>query len=514
MNKIEFGDCREIMKRWIDEGVKIQTCITSPPYYGLRDYGTATWEGGDINCDHKNAKMKSRYDYPMQEGSRHAKIAETTKGTDGARWHDECPDCGAIKIDNQIGLEQSVDDYVNNMVEVFRLVKDILSDDGTLWLNLGDTYSDTRWSSGGGQIMNKNKDEHRSLQHQKNTGLPSKNLIGIPWKVAFALQADGWILRQDIIWQKPNPMPESVRDRCTKSHEYIFLLSKSPQYYFDHVAIKEQGVTPAGTKGAKGSVERQNQFGVNARPPEYKIYDGMRNKRDVWSVNVRPYKGAHFATYPTALIEPCILAGSPEKICLECNTPYKRQTKIERNLTLEEVEQIRNNIIETNKEKKPYAIIDKEFRNQVIEYRNLPNHDELREYLQSNRNLVGLTIDQIETAFGTQAPHHWFEKGGSYPDKEDWLQIKQMLLLDDKYDKEMTEIFYKSGLKCDNKYLDEGLVKQCKCDTNETKAGIVFDPFMGSGTTAQVALQHGRQYLGCELNKEYEKLQQERINNG
>jgi len=456
MNKIEFGDCREIMKRWIDEGVKIQTCITSPPYYGLRDYG----------------------------------------------------------VDGQVGLEKSVDDYVNNMVEVFNHVKELLTDDGTLWLNLGDTYSDTRWSSGGGQIMNKNKDEHRSLQHEKNTGLPSKNLIGIPWKVAFALQADGWILRQDIIWHKPNPMPESVRDRCTKSHEYIFLLSKSPQYYFDHLAIKEQGVTPAGTKGAKGSVERQNQFGVNARPPEYKIYDGMRNKRDVWTVNVRPYKGAHFATYPTALIEPCILAGSPEKICVKCNTPYKRQIKIERNLTLEEVEQIRNNIIETNKEKKPYAIIDKEFRNQVIEYRNLPNHDELREYLQSNRNLIGLTIDEIETAFGTQAPHHWFEKGGSYPDKEDWIKLKQMLLLDDKYDKQMTEIFYKSGLKCDNNYLDEGLVKQCKCDTNETKSGIVFDPFMGSGTTAQVAKQLGRQYLGCELNKEYEKLQQERINNG
>jgi len=175
--------------------------------------------------------------------------------------------------------------------------------------------------------------------------------------LAFALREAGWYLRQDIIWHKPNPMPESVTDRCTKSHEYIFLLSKSDKYYFDHLAIKEQGVTPAGTKGAKGSVERQNQFGVNARPPEYKIYDGMRNKRDVWSVNVRPYKGAHFATYPTALIEPCILAGS-------------------------------------------------------------------------------------------------------------------------------------------------------------RKNDIVFDPFMGSGTTAQVALQHGRQYLGCELNKEYEKLQQERIHHG
>ena len=309
MNKIEFGDCREIMKRWIDEGVKIQTCITSPPYYGLRDYG----------------------------------------------------------VDGQIGLEQSVDDYVNNMVEVFRLVKDILSDDGTLWLNLGDTYSDTRWSSGGGQIMNKNKDEHRSLQHQKNTGLPSKNLIGIPWKVAFALQADGWILRQDIIWQKPNPMPESVRDRCTKSHEYIFLLSKSPQYYFDHLAIKEPAVSGkdlgllrsvSHTDGSKvtwhsPSIQKRKESGIDSK----NAGDGMRNKRDVWSVNVRPYKGAHFATYPTALIEPCILAGS-------------------------------------------------------------------------------------------------------------------------------------------------------------RKNDIVFDPFMGSGTTAQVALQHGRQYLGCELNKEYEKLQQERINNG
>jgi len=526
MNKIEFGDCREIMKRWIDEGVKINTCITSPPYYGLRDYGTATWEGGDINCDHKNAKMKSRYDYPMQEGSRHAKIAETTKGTDGAKWHDECPDCGAIKKDNQIGLEQTPKEYIENMVDVFNHVKELLADDGTLWVNIGDSYSSHKDCKSIGQTLAKGtnrenahamelgKSRVRDTKMLKSQGLKNKDLIGIPWMLAFALREAGWYLRQDIIWHKPNPMPESVTDRCTKSHEYIFLLSKSDKYYFDHVAIKEQGVTPAGTKGAKGSVERQNQFGVNARPPEYKIYDGMRNKRDVWSVNVRPYKGAHFATYPTALIEPCIKAGSPEKICVKCNTPYKRQTKIERNLTLEEVEQIRNNIIETNKEKKPYAIIDKEFRNQVIEYRNLPNHDELREYLQFNRHLVELTIDEIETAFGTQAPHHWFEKGGSYPDKEDWIKLKQMLLLDDKYDKQMTEIFYKSGLKCDNNYLDEGLVKQCKCDTNETKSGIVFDPFMGSGTTAQVAKQLGRQYLGCELNSEYEKLQQERINNG
>jgi DNA modification methylase len=469
MNKIEFGDCREIMKRWKDAGVKIQTCVTSPPYYGLRDYG----------------------------------------------------------VEGQIGLEQTPKEYIENMVDVFNHVKELLADDGTLWVNIGDSYARTGGDSSqkgrhwDGRKNNPNTGHNR---YASDMGLKAKDLIGIPWMLAFALREAGWYLRQDIIWHKPNPMPESVTDRCTKSHEYIFLLSKSPQYYFDHVAIKEPSVNPESYKGRRkrSSMTEQSEiimdkFGAT-RSGFKNIEEGKtyptRNKRDVWTVNVRPYKGAHFATYPTALIEPCILAGSPEKICVKCNTPYKRQTKIERNLTLEEVEQIRNNIIETNKEKKPYAIIDKEFRNQVIEYRNLPNHDELREYLQSNRNLIGLTIDEIETAFGTQAPHHWFEKGGSYPDKEDWIKLKQMLLLDDKYDKQMTEIFYKSGLKCDNNYLDEGLVKQCKCDTNETKSGIVFDPFMGSGTTAQVAKQLGRQYLGCELNKEYEKLQQERINNG
>ena len=253
MNKIEFGDCRETMRRWASEGVKVQTCVTSPPYYGLRDYGH----------------------------------------------------------DGQIGLEETPDQYIEAMVEVFSCVKNILADDGTLWINIGDTYSADRWSEGGGQPMNKHKDIHRSGAHKKNSGLPAKNLIGIPWMLAFALRADGWYLRQDIIWHKPNPMPESVTDRCTKAHEYIFLMSKSPKYYYDFESIKEEGVIPAGTLAAKGSAERQNQKGVNARPPEYKEYDGQRNKRSVWTVTTKPYEGAHFAVFPTDLIEPCILAGAP-----------------------------------------------------------------------------------------------------------------------------------------------------------------------------------------------------------
>jgi DNA modification methylase len=253
MNKIEFGDCRETMRRWAGEGVKVQTCVTSPPYYGLRDYGH----------------------------------------------------------DGQIGLEETPEQYIEAMVEVFSCVKNILADDGTLWLNIGDTYSADRWSEGGGQPMNKHKDVHRSGAHKKNSGLPAKNLIGIPWMLAFALRADGWYLRQDIIWHKPNPMPESVTDRCTKAHEYIFLMSKSPKYYYDFESIKEEGVIAAGTLAAKGSAERQNQKGVNARPPEYKEYDGQRNKRSVWTVTTKPYEGAHFAVFPTDLIEPCILAGAP-----------------------------------------------------------------------------------------------------------------------------------------------------------------------------------------------------------
>ncbi|RDL78723.1 site-specific DNA-methyltransferase, partial [Acinetobacter baumannii] len=185
MNKILFGDCRALMKQMIEEGLKAQTCVTSPPYFGLRDYG----------------------------------------------------------VDGQLGLENTVDEYVQNMVEVFRLVRELLHEDGTLWLNLGDSYA----GSGRGMTrtgLNDGKNPKTKglvlpKQNAAQSNLKPKDLIGIPWKVAFALQADGWYLRQDIIWHKPNPMPESITDRCTKAHEYIFLFSKSRRYYFDHVAIKE-----------------------------------------------------------------------------------------------------------------------------------------------------------------------------------------------------------------------------------------------------------------------------------
>ena len=259
------------MLRTLNDGT-VNTCVTSPPYFGLRDYGVA----------------------------------------------------------GQIGLEPTPDQYVSKMVEVFREVRRVLRDDGTLWLNLGDSYGSTGGNiyecSGTPELANGGINFVRPGGDQR-----PKNLLGIPWRVAFALQADGWYLRQDIIWHKPNPMPESVRDRCTKAHEYIFLLAKSERYHFDSEAMKEEAIT--GHNGSNfhtgktgehqlGRASKQPRFGGvkygESDDPKYATKSGneykptgTRNRRSVWSVATRPYKGAHFATYPPELIRPCVLAGCP-----------------------------------------------------------------------------------------------------------------------------------------------------------------------------------------------------------
>ncbi len=250
-----IGDCIDVMPR-IPDG-SVNCCVTSPPYFGLRDYG----------------------------------------------------------VDGQIGLEQTPEEYVAKMVEVFREVRRVLRNDGTLWLNIGDSYAN------GGRKTRDTDDKltHRGMAARPadGVGVKPKDLIGIPWMLAFALRADGWYLRQEIIWHKPNPMPESVKDRCTKAHEQIFMLTKSPRYYFDSEAMKEPAVmklqrrnqrakydAPGAGEHRKGTQYLRNEVGIDSP-------DGKRNRRSVWSVATRPYKGAHFATFPPALIEPCILAGCP-----------------------------------------------------------------------------------------------------------------------------------------------------------------------------------------------------------
>ena len=301
MNKIEFGDCRETMRKWASQGVKAQTCVTSPPYYGLRDYGTAKWEGGNVDCDHVESENK--------HGGQRA-----DRNQDGYKkqFKEFCKKCGAIREDKQIGLEETPEEYIKAMVEVFRCVWDVLEDDGTLWINIGDSYAgnNSRASNNGRAGFGNAREK---VVNRTGEGLKTKDLIGIPWMLAFALRADGWYLRQDIIWHKPNPIPESVQDRCTKSHEYIFLLSKSRKYHFDHIAIKEplKGEPESRDKNAEGyqaDYAKGDRFSQGER-----VFgaDGMANKRSVWSVPVKPYTGAHFAVFPSELIEPCILAGAP-----------------------------------------------------------------------------------------------------------------------------------------------------------------------------------------------------------
>jgi DNA modification methylase len=250
--RILNGDCRDMLKSLPDESV--HCVVTSPPYWGLRDYG----------------------------------------------------------VEGQLGLEATPQEYVERMVEVFAHVGRVLRADGTLWLNLGDSYSS--------QAGQRKVTDRAGIKQQSNVasvnapsrcveGLGAKQLVGIPWRVAFALQAAGWYLRQDIIWAKPNPMPESVRDRCTKAHEYLFLLAKSERYYYDQAAIAEEGV---GRETYFGSDRYSEGSGRHDSGSYNNAECDTRNKRSVWTVTTQPFREAHFATFPPALIEPCILAGCPE----------------------------------------------------------------------------------------------------------------------------------------------------------------------------------------------------------
>jgi len=308
-NKILFGNCQDTLKQFDPHSAR--TCVTSPPYYGLRDYGTATWIGGDPNCSHKrDSKVKA------ENCNTGHKNHDEMAGVGDAIYKSVCPKCGAVRQDSQIGLEETPEEYIESLVSVFREVRNVLTDDGTLWVNLGDSYYNYRPGKGQSlvkQSVSKTKQDlpdDCNRRANKLDGLKEKDLIGIPWMFAFAMRADGWYLRQDIIWHKPNPMPESVRDRCTKSHEYIFLFSKNRKYHYDNEAIKE----PAkdwGTRDRTNGKYHNEGTGLSPHTGLTKSYP-TKNKRSVWSVTVKPYREAHFATYPPDLIEPCILAGSEE----------------------------------------------------------------------------------------------------------------------------------------------------------------------------------------------------------
>jgi DNA modification methylase len=321
--KILQGDALEVLKTLPDQSV--HCIVTSPPYWGLRDYGTGTWEGGDEGCNH----------YRDNKGdNRPAGRQEVRGGAGDAIYRDTCRKCGAVRVDKQIGLEETIEEYVEKLVEVFREARRVLRDDGTIWLNLGDSYA----GSGGAHAehhknpgISKSHDR-RGVSHHGARGEPSrlkpKDLCMTPARVAMALQADGWYLRSEIIWHKPNPMPESVTDRPTMAHEKIFLLTKNKHYYYDADAIREplakvsikrisqknfsnqKGGPKDPRNGGEGSRNRSARQGLENLKESHKKGQGA-NKRTVWTVTTKPYSGAHFATFPEDLIKDCILAGSP-----------------------------------------------------------------------------------------------------------------------------------------------------------------------------------------------------------
>ena len=373
------GDCIEGMKTLPDGSV--HTCVTSPPYWGLRDYG-----------------------------------------------HDD-----------QIGMEKTPEEFVENMVNVLREVKRVLRDDGTVWLNLGDSYwsntlsrkdaVESMWGNRPASDLTDGRDNIPKVNRRGGLGaapegIKPKDLVGIPWRVAFALQADGWYLRQDIIWHKPNPMPEAVTDRCTKAHEYIFLLSKNPRYYYDNEAIKETSVSTL----SQGKYDHRGMesYGVHGGHHDRKDdsapqlfsrkNDGTRNKRSVWTVTTKPFRGAHFATFPKDLIEPCVLAGtSAHGCCSVCGAPWQR--------VIEKTGEFQRRWSTNNAEGSPY----------------------------NNQGSM------------------------------------------------------------QNTYSTTGWEPTCKCADASVVPCTVLDPFTGSGTTCVVALNHGRRFIGTELNPEYIKIATDRI---
>jgi DNA modification methylase len=476
--RILVGDCRDVLPTLPDQSV--QCVVTSPPYFGLRDYGTAYWHGGDAECDHR---APSRFDYPLNPGlgPTGVQTQASNRGSNGtAQYRDTCGKCGAVRIDRQIGLESTVDAYVEALVGIFREVRRILRDDGTVWLNLGDTYvGGGRGAHGGieGRLRRSVPPQGvgnaypKSLRPKHTDNISTctykhKDLIGIPWRVAFALQADGWYLRSDIVWNKPNPMPESVTDRPTRSHEYVFLLTKRARYFFDAEAVREPHQA-ASIKRVALPLNTDRQRNYPGAPQTLRMGDEQqmchpagRNIRSVWTIATKPYADAHFATFPPALVEPCIKAGTSERgCCPTCGAGWVR-----------EVERISTG--------KSYAVGKSDAKRSQGLATAFSGYDD-GSSAPSFRTVgwrPGCTCD------GGQ----WIEDtipNPAYQDGDEWTPPT------------ITTRRYEPG--------PNGAPEPVPC--------VVLDPFGGAGTAGLVADRLGRDSILIELNPEYAALARKRI---
>lgn len=458
------GDVLDVLRRMPSGSV--QCVVTSPPYWGLRDYGTAEWEGGDENCDHES--QRSNQTPASGKGVNKAFRSERYQ-CQGRLSSMVCFKCGAKRIDEQIGSEPTPEEYIAKMVQVFRQVYKVLRDDGTLWLNMGDSYGGGK---AGGGVFESGRTDGRSgdggrerwaagHKHKINTQtiLKPGNLIGMPWRLALALQADGWILRQDIIWAKPSPMPESVRNRCTKSHEYLFLLAKGNRYYYDADAVREPHTDPSRGYGELESSNphsgrlddiqgQQAAFTVGTR----QYNPAGRNKRSVWNISSESYAGAHFATFPQKLVEPCILAGtSAHGCCGICSAPWRRVV----NRKALKRERPRDYV-------KRQKMLAAKIRGNVCA-----------------NTVAGVAVDTLGWEPTCTCNGRFRKRKRVEYSVDDSGKEKRRLV---RYQQYVPKI-----------PLEDHPVVPC----------VVLDPFVGSGTTCCVALTNGRHSIGIDLSEEY-----------
>lgn len=454
-NKIITGDAKEILKEFPDES--IDCVITSPPYWALRDYGTGEWIGGNSKCDHK--KNPPAFSEKALAKSTIGAYANT--GHAQENYMKICGKCGALRVDKQLGLEPTFQEYISKLCDIFDEVKRVLKKEGTCWVNMGDTYSAQRWTGNGkGQPMNKFRDGHRDLNPQKITGMPDKCLIQIPSRFAIEMCKRGWILRNEIIWHKPNCMPSSASDRFTVDFEKMFFFTKTKKYFFEKQYEKYspntfprmlRGVSGQNkwTDGPDGQIRHtMNQPRENIKKDFFdyhgqgvKDYEDVgiqnpsdvkrrilksikksqqgRNKRCVWKITTRPFKEAHFATYPEELCRTPIKAGCPEFVCKKCGKGRQR----------------------------------------IYQYTG---------------NLIG------QGGYGSKTAEH--------------IKVSPTSSL-------LTKKVKEKEIK--------GLT-DCRCGAG-FQPGIVLDPFIGSGTTAVVAGSLGLNFIGIELNPKYVAIAEKRI---
>jgi DNA modification methylase len=507
------GDVFDKLKELDDNS--IDCVVTSPPYWGLRDYGTAKWQGGNPNCEHK----KSRFNYSISDKQ---KSNNGNSGL-GAYKNGEFCKCGAKRIDKQLGLEPTYQEHIQNIVELFRAIKPKLKDSATIWLNYGDSYAATVNGTKAKDIKN---DDRGFVDKPFSTiqgALKPKDLVMLPNRIAIALQDDGWWIRSEIIWHKPNPMPESVTDRPTNAHEKIWLITKSKKYYYDANAIKEVSSTQWNSNNFSKQIKlketnkwtKMKNFRQGKGYHSDKIQSG-RNKRNVWTVTTKPFKDAHFATFPKDLIEPCIKAGCPEKVCSECKTPYTKKPIYEYNTKVTNKNNNHGKYKNQETESTYRQGLHSKRGNKLIEVRdNLPNQKDFVKFLREKTTLNDLVEN---TDIEKTTIEHWFrndEAGFAFPSVKDWNKIRDLVNDWTKefndIDNGLTCIQYKTDSVQSKEIIDFKLEKSCDCKTNKFESGVVFDPFGGAGTTGIVAQSLNRKSIMIELNPEYIKIAKKRI---